>query len=176
MKCKVFLLFLLGLILCSMVCFSSITVSSAQFINTYDIPKWSQETPEWQKKLQSSYVFEYNEFLKEEFNKQGYEADVKLRNGTTLHGYILNENFKMYVNSLKKYIQCSMSKIRSITTRNVLSDKVIFKDGTEFKGTLGGAYDKPPSIYMRFLKIRLSYNDEEGVLDWLDVKSIFFGW
>jgi hypothetical protein len=149
-----------------MVCFSSITVSSAQFINTYDIPKWSQETPEWQKELQSSYVFEYNEFLKEEFNEQRYEADVKLRNGTTLHGYILNENFKMRVYSLKQYIQCSMSKIRSITTRNVLSDTVIFKDGTEFKGKLGG-YNHPdysPGIYMRFLKIRLSYNDEEGVL------------
>ena len=53
---------------------------------------------------------------------------------------------------------------------------VIFKDGTEFKGKLGGFRLSSPGIYMRFLKIRLSYNDEEKVLDMHDVKSIFFGW
>jgi len=158
-----------------MFCFSSITVSSAQFVNTYDIVKQSKETHHLEK-YQEEYVFEYKEFLNEEFNEHGYEADVKLRSGITLHGYILNENFKMRVYSLDQYIQCSMSKIRSITTRNLLSDTVIFKDGTEFKGKLGGFRLSSPGIYMRFLKIRLSYNDEEKVLDMHDVKSIFFGW
>jgi uncharacterized protein YxeA len=169
MKYKVFLLFLTVFVLCFTVCLSSVEALTADEFHEWirageEEARWREQ--EEGQKYQQEYERDLKEFLNGEFDSHGYEATVKLRNGTVLHGYILNKYFETYILSRKQDYKFPLSKISSFTLRNLLSDKITLRDGTEFKVYLNS----------RFVKFRYSYNNEIEILETFHIKSFFFGW